>query len=827
MTLPFENDTKHVEKMLACESMKSHKGRNVIVFLSIFLTTVMLSGVISAGYVFYRAEEKYADMSPSPGADGFAIMGTQEQEEQIKQYSDVEWAALVKRASYKRLENPETPNCDVELFVTTPVFYKNNYVNLIDGEEPKRADDILISDTLFKRLSLPQGIGQKIPYTVTVMESGHEIKKEMLFSVCGVYKNPLDAISEEYEEIYTSQEFIIKYNPSILNKPGTIYIKLQGNPGKDRIYERLTEINDEVGGFGIVAKMKETDNRDTVIMTAAASFIIMLTAYFIIFNVFSISLASDVRYYGMMKTIGVTERQLLSVLNCQVQRIFFPALITGLAAGYGCGRIAAPEMLKLMDGLEHFYEPAPIVLPSCFVAFFVFMAVKAGCWQSFRKVGKISPVDAVRYEEPKRRNIIFASISMILSCIIISSVFTFFFGYNVTEKVNRQNLYDFKLMSNLYLLGNGSESYEPIPLKLCEELRELPFVKNMEIVYGAHSQPDTYEDIGGTGYYLRARIKNTGLLKADFLQAEAEGQTYDFDMTDGDLRIPVCGVNESTIEKTWNNGNFNPIDGNINPDKFKEGGYIIYQPVGWTGDNLAVHAGDKMDLQIYDDLKGEYTARELEVMAVVLVKDPYGRTQFSDMGICMLDKTFKQFYSGCEEMIGSVALDTDTSVSYQEQQRIIQNLISKHFVYQTLFSSKYNSTVNFMKERNTYVLIGLFLGVFFSIISIVNIANNIVNTVLLRKIAYARMQAVGMTKRQFTRLLLTDNLKVYGTGILLFIPLGAWGLNRYLGSFSIKYFILSVLIIVTAILILLVIISLALSNYLNKKTIIQRFHEIE
>ena len=90
----LDNDTTTVEKSISNDSMKAHISRNVIVFIAIFLTTLMITGVLSTGIVFYNAEVTYSNMSPGLGADGFAIMGGKEQEKKIKEKPEVEWAAL-------------------------------------------------------------------------------------------------------------------------------------------------------------------------------------------------------------------------------------------------------------------------------------------------------------------------------------------------------------------------------------------------------------------------------------------------------------------------------------------------------------------------------------------------------------------------------------------------------------------------------------------------------------------------------------------------------------------------------------------------------------
>lgn len=45
---------------------------------------------------------------------------------------------------------------------------------------------------------------------------------------------------------------------------------------------------------------------------------IMFCGYLLIYNIFYISVVNDIRFFGMLKTIGTTGRQIRSLLNWQV-----------------------------------------------------------------------------------------------------------------------------------------------------------------------------------------------------------------------------------------------------------------------------------------------------------------------------------------------------------------------------------------------------------------------------------------------------------------------------------------------------------------------------
>ena len=123
----------------------------------------------------------------------------------------------------------------------------------------------------------------------------------MEFTVTGYYKNPLINISEIYDEIYTVPEFIETYNPVMKERSQPIYVKLNNlNPllFKTDIMSKLQEASDLAGGTGIGTKHTQS-----------------LSGYFLIYNIFYISTSSDIRWFGMMKTIGTTAKQLKYILS--------------------------------------------------------------------------------------------------------------------------------------------------------------------------------------------------------------------------------------------------------------------------------------------------------------------------------------------------------------------------------------------------------------------------------------------------------------------------------------------------------------------------------
>ena len=74
-----------------------------------------------------------------------------------------------------------------------------------------------------------------------------------------------------------------------------------------------------------------TENMDpiTVLLVVVVLVLILLTGYLIIYNVFQISVANDIRFYGLLKTIGTTGRQIKAMLRqLSVWRAVYPVQLS-------------------------------------------------------------------------------------------------------------------------------------------------------------------------------------------------------------------------------------------------------------------------------------------------------------------------------------------------------------------------------------------------------------------------------------------------------------------------------------------------------------------
>ena len=74
--------------------------------------------------------------------------------------------------------------------------------------------------------------------------------------------------------------------------------------------------------------------------------LVIFTGYLIIYNIFQISVVGDIRFYGLLKTIGTTPRQLKRIIRQQALLLCLIGIPAGLLLGYGIGAVLVPVVLR-------------------------------------------------------------------------------------------------------------------------------------------------------------------------------------------------------------------------------------------------------------------------------------------------------------------------------------------------------------------------------------------------------------------------------------------------------------------------------------------------
>lgn len=831
---------KEIIKKISKANFGKQKSRNIIAIIAIFLTTILITGIISVGFSFKDAWEGYNDLSSGPGADG-AILGKEEQLSNILERKDVDWASLVYKGSAEPVTVPKyIGGMTIELLSAENLYYEKNEIKLLEGKYPEKDNEILVSDTLAKELDLNLEKNNSLMLKYYVKSDVKATEEEKEFRICGSYSNPLAGIANVYEEIYCSKSFVDNYNPDQLSENNNIYVKLKENWSKQEAYELLQNINNEVKGNGVVMKLGNTSSAGTIIAAIIVALIVMFAAYLIIYNIFYISLINDIRFYGTLKTLGTTSRQIKSILNKQMWTLTIPSLVLGIIFGNLLGIKITPHLIgSFADNLSYVKNFNNILLVSVIGGCFTIITVLVSCWKSFYMVSKISPVEAARYGG-KKGNRFFTLLSLGLSIIIFLLVFTITGSQDMRKEAERYHTTDFKIENrSVHPLSNSS--YSPIDTAVCDALEQTDFVETMDVFYNARSLPDyVLEENGEKTYDLMARIKPDEKIELESNEVvklygeDASKTTYE-----DDWKIPLAGMPSNSLLREMKGKEV--VDGALDEDEFAKGNYIIYQRF-YKGldtekfvnkDNL-VKAGDKLNFSFYNNMTGDYEDREFTVMAVIQdgPGNEYGPSVIDINTLLISDNMFKEIYPDWQEMISVIKVNTDNTDNYAQQEEEIKNILGEYGGTTAKLASIYDSMLHAEKNKEMIALVGGFFSIFFALIGIVNVINTFVTEVISQRIEYGRMQAVGMTNKQLFFYLMKRNLFMCFGGVVLGIPIAAI-VSNMVGNMQlftgIKWipFIEGSILTIIILLVISCVIAFCLVEFLNSKSIVERLRSDE
>ena len=202
------------------------------------------------------------------------------------------------------------------------------------------------------------------------------------------------------------------------------------------------------------------------------------------------------------------------------------------------------------------------------------------------------------------------------------------------------------------------------------------------------------------------------------------------------------------------------------------------------------------------------------------------------MNLAIPDQTFREIYgSQAEQMVSGVYLNTDGKDA-KDQQETLEKMVAENFNPQVHLRSKYMDRLSEQTQKDQKTMMGLFVGLVFGFIGIANIVNTLVTNVLSRKIEFAAMQSIGMTKRQLAFTLFKDGMKLTGISFLIIAAAGvpiAKAVSVYPLStgFVPAIYVTSLCFVLSAGLLLIVLLAISLTGVLNKKTVVERLREAE
>ena len=795
---------------LAWSNNRKNRTRSVLIMLSIFLTTVLLSAIATFGYGQIRfqsvnAEEFYGSYY------GTYVSVTGEQIAEMQKRS--EFDRIGRTAVIGEIEN--TRKISMIWMDEETIRLSNMGKQLQEGTFPQQENEIAGQESMFERLGYPNakpGDTVTIPFRRNIQEK----YQEKDFTISGIMK-PTQAEQENqsytayvskacYEELYGPQERV--YN-IYFTLSDTVSVNSSDLEATIKELAQACGINPEYAAVNGYYSMWVLDpGAETMVGCAAVALIVIFFAVLVIYNIFQVGLVQKIQEYGKIRALGATRKQMKKLVFREGMMLALVSIPAGLAVGTAMAIIFMNTWLSqsAVFGSEGAVQVNMISIPLLLIcAAAALLTVWIALKRPMKMVSRISPIEAVRFQGDSRKNhglrkgkkqmsvhqlttanmamnrkrTIVTIISMGLSCVLFVVVANFTGNISTKYDARKQVPYgqfqidlSYNTNDTAYPENNLDSILKNNPLDetLVEKIKELDGVTDVKIRYMMYTRDQ------------KGNLASVGVLNREQFEDEAY---------QGSLK------------------------GEVDYDQAAETGNILY---GWSYfiEDSGYDLGDTVTMTMGD------AGGETEFQGIM--SGAFGSTNYDWI---ITDQTYEQMgLSG--KSISTIWVDCDSQDCGKIRSGLEGLLADKQHYELSSYQGTLETSKSSLGMFETLAYGFLFLV---GLIAFMNMANTMIISIITRKQELGVMQALGMTNRQMNRMLRNEGVIFTLGSILVSLIVGmpaGYAFFRYgreHGFFGLDVYHIPFAEIIAMVLILSVLqisLSYILSRNVKRESIVER-----
>lgn len=869
-------------RRLSFAQMKAARTRNIITVLAIALTTVLFTTLFtSAMSIVYGYQQS-----------NFRAAGS---------YNHGAFKNITRETFDALKDDPLIAEYGERLFLGMPIkapFYKNQVeISYCDETEagymflkPKKGrlplegtNEAATDTTVLSLLGVEPVIGNE--FTITFQVDG--VETTQTFTLCGYWDYdpavvanhvllPRSRVERVLDELdtqgsdrmtgYWTLNVMFRSANRIEENLRTI-LERHDCQNEDSTKERYVMTG--VNWAYVAAQFDDAFDAGTALALAAVLILIGFTGYLIIYNIFHISVAGDVRFYGLLKTIGTTGRQIGHIILRQACTLSVVGISIGLGAGYGLGMAVTHVVVGNLPGVMEVYSLNPLIFLGS--AVFSFLTVVLSCRKPCRMAAKVSPMEALRYTEGggvrkrfkrvkkgasvagmawanlgrNKKKTTVTAFSLSLAIVLLEMTYILSTGFSM-EMYFRNIKQDFILAAASHFQAASIRWGED---KAVSE-EAIAQISAQDGVTGGrtYGQVSVIREFAAEEWIRYVKGKN-GWNKEETDAYVKYRENVDGMMLDN---ARLYGMEDFILDKLV------IVEGDIT--KLKEGsGYIaaVYQTDDYGNvktDTHWVKPGGKVKFRYVEELEyfnpetGEVYA-EGEDLRGKLWADRAKRYRDVEYEVCALVTIPKslnyRFYGSDEFVMGADAFRQETgteAVLYYafdcEDDRL--DAMEAYMAQFTTdnewydYESRQQRAKDFEGLKRMFLFVGAALSFIVGLIGVLNFLNAVLSSILSRRKEFALLQSVGMTGRQLTIMLITEGVVFACSAVVITLvlsvvmaPLMRDVLEGMFWFFSYHFTVTPIVAVIPVFVLMGTLIPLAVYRHVVKKSVVERLREAE
>ena len=828
---------------LAWKSLQASRTRNLVAVAAIALTAVLFTSLFTIALSINEGFQQ-ANFRQVGGFShgGFKYL-TEEQFEELKDDPLIgQWG--IRRFLGMPVDVPfNKSHVEISYSDTNEAHWQ--YCDPVKGYLPQEGTDQAATDThVLELLGIEPQIGAE--FTVTFYVDGNPTTQTFTLSGWWEYDEaivanhiliPESRVNEILEETGVDPDnpadgMTGTWNMDVMLKNGSRHIEQDLN----RILENHGYQNEEAGDNYIEIGVnwgytgaRISDAADPLMIAAVAVVLLLIifTGYLIIYNVFQISVAGDIRFYGLLKTIGTTPRQLRRIIRIQALALSAAGIPIGLVLGWLIGGQLTPVIVERLDGVVTLTSLNPLIF--IIAALFALFTVLLSCRRPGRMAAKVSPVEAVRYTEAGNRTrargrkarkvspltMAWANLgrnkdktavtvlSLSLAVVLLTVTVNFTGGFDMDKYVSNFTASDF-IVANAAKFQTSSVGFNAdmgVPQTVIDDIRAQGDITDSGIVYGQTSpmleyvEEDYFRQLNQYFYtpeqldnLIRLTDRNeSGLLAANIQLSGMSPFALDhLTVLEGDLS-PLYEPGSRAIAAVYSEDEYGRAD--MDSHWAKPGDTVTLRYVEQyeycDPDTGEVYGA-------YEDIPqgADFTARpvryrdaEYKVTALVTVPSALSYRYYGSDEFILNDETFAADTGTDSVMYYAFDTSDDANAAMEDFLSDYTENVNPDLDYE----SKATYAGEFESMRAMFLLLGGAMSFIVGLVGILNFFNAVLTGIIARQRELAVLQSIGMTGRQLRTMLIWEGLLyalgAAGLALLLTLILGPVAFRAIEGLF--------------------------------------------
>ena len=828
---------------LTLKNLRLNKVRTIVTIVGIMLSAALIT-VVSGMALSGRQTMIDGQTEWSGNYDVALDIIDTAKIDKIRQNRNVENAFYKERLGYARTKNADGETCNYSVLAMSENTYGNCFkIDLIKGKFPTNSGEAVVTKSFKTQDGKDVKVGDKITLDVGVLtdKDGNVLDEEGIhnllqkdfnkcniidtvkrtYTVTGIIERP--KTSELYDPsnlsmIYTASDekapveairtkhmnkLYIAYTPQsegdYLQNTADI-LGFKADDMSHVISDEISPEDQQTSGINayefnsILLSMKgygSNDATNTVIFSLAVIIIIivMLASVFVIRNSFAISITEKTSMYGMLASVGATKRQIRRNVLFEGFILGLIGIPLGILLGLGVNAILITILNSVLSDMlsgATFVFVTPTIPIICAI---VLSAVTIFCSSFFiaLRASRIPPLVAIRGNEDikvknnkpyrtskltkklfgvggeiaskslkrSRKKYRTTVISIVVSVAMFIAVSAFMdYGMTYTEHYYGKTDYSYTVVG--------------IDSKQAQTIEKMPEIENYLTVglqYGYVSADVPVNECGKN--FLYDEPDGTKSFGAEFLEFEH------------DTFVKICRELELDYSKV-------------------KGGVLVYSEV--TPYNMENMEGTGEPMKLF----GKTAPTKFTVHG----NDDEGNALIT--GKLKVSSVFDKIPESIEYVAGDgITLGESLIIG---EQGVISPQLGEHGCYITLYANTSDHTSltsriesmsgtgdsesyisiydseEIVRQFNAVMLIvGIFVYGFIGVISLIgltNIFNTISTNMQLRSKEFASLKSIGMTKKEFNRMIRLESLMYGIKSLIIGIPLGIAGVFAIFSAFS-------------------------------------------